>query len=598
MSNNPINIIISDDETTPIQLQSKKKKQKTISTVSNPNSSTVFIIDDEPTPHKSSSSSNLFTPSSVVPETPSVVPETPMEDESSRVQPFLVRCNYNNNTVSLIPAPNPTSGLICLESDEEPEGSGSFSRRLNETNSVTLEVDNDFEVRSTCSEPPILQDNSYFPSIVQVDLPQVSDHSEDDILHLTTKNMQVQGHSEDDIWNLTSKIQVSDHSEEDDILPLTSKNVQTKGKNKGTPKKKNSAPEKTEKVRKSKEEKARLMNEKKQQKEQEKLDKIALKAQAAESKKMQKEIERWEKGKFAQQSIVAKIDTKVVEQGSIGGQLLTRLAEKGITFQITSNPVERSIIWTMSVPENIAEALTRGTVIPYVLLVFEADEFCRLVADESLVDHVSRVQSIYPSYTLCYLTNRLMAHINKKEQEHYKHPGNHSGWTRPPVEQMLSRLCTHFVGVHSRLCTDEAELAEHVVGLTCSLASCQFRKKLTCLSVNANGSLIPKDTTDRALIKRSTWLKALIAIPKVQPRFAVAIWKTYPTMKSLLSVYMDPTKSEREKEFLLANLITEGVVGDNRRLGDMCSKRVYRILMAQSGNTKTDDVENGADFFR
>lgn len=54
---------------------------------------------------------------------------------------------------------------------------------------------------------------------------------------------------------------------------------------------------------------------------QEKLEKVALKVQAAEMKKMQKEIERWEKGKFAQQSIVAKIDTKVVEQGSIGGKI-------------------------------------------------------------------------------------------------------------------------------------------------------------------------------------------------------------------------------------------------------------------------------------
>lgn len=35
----------------------------------------------------------------------------------------------------------------------------------------------------------------------------------------------------------------------------------------------------------------------------------------------------------------------------------------------------------------------------------------------------------------------------------------------------------------------------------------------------------------------------MVAIPKVQPRFAVAIWKKYPTMKSLLSVYMDPSKS-------------------------------------------------------
>ncbi|GJR65709.1 crossover junction endonuclease EME1B-like protein isoform X1 [Tanacetum coccineum] len=241
------------------------------------------------------------------------------------------------------------------------------------------------------------------------------------------------------------------------------------------------------------------------------------------------------------------------------------------------------------------QALSRGTEIQYVLLVFEAEEFCRLVADDSLKDHVSHVQSIYPSHTICYLANRLMAYINKREQENYKNPGN--GWRRPPVEQLLSNLATHFVGVHSRLCTDESELAEHVVGLTCSLASCQFRKKLTRLSVNANGCLIPKDAADRALIKKSTWLKALVAIPKVQPRFAIAIWKKYPTMKSLLTVYMDPSKSEHEKEFLLANLITEGLVGDNRRLGEVCSKRVYRILMAQCGRTKTDDVENGADFF-
>jgi len=40
-----------------------------------------------------------------------------------------------------------------------------------------------------------------------------------------------------------------------------------------------------------------------------------------------------------------------------------------------------------------------------------------------------------------------------------------------------------------------------------------------------------------------TRLKALVAMPKVQPRFAIAIGKKYPTMKSLLSVYMDPSKS-------------------------------------------------------
>lgn len=53
-----------------------------------------------------------------------------------------------------------------------------------------------------------------------------------------------------------------------------------------------------------------------------------------------------------------------------------------------------------------------------------------------------------------------------------------------------------------------------------------------------------------------------------------------------------------EKEFLLKDLTIEGLLGDDRRLGEICSKRVYRILMAQNGSMRTDDVEEGADLFR
>ena len=50
------------------------------------------------------------------------------------------------------------------------------------------------------------------------------------------------------------------------------------------------------------------------------MQKAAQKAEAAEMKKMQKEKQKWEKGKLALKSIVAEIDAKVVELGSIGGE--------------------------------------------------------------------------------------------------------------------------------------------------------------------------------------------------------------------------------------------------------------------------------------
>ncbi|KAG7027119.1 Crossover junction endonuclease EME1B, partial [Cucurbita argyrosperma subsp. argyrosperma] len=124
----------------------------------------------------------------------------------------------------------------------------------------------------------------------------------------------------------------------------------------------------------------------------------------------------------------------------------------------------------------------------------------------------------------------------------------------------LAKLTTHFVKVRSRQCVDETEAADI---LTCSLASFQFRKKLTHLSVNAIGSIIPKDCVRRNVIKKCVRLEVLVAIPKVQPRFSVAIWKKYPTMKSFSKVYMNSCKSVHEKEFLLKDLTTEAY-GDVR----------------------------------
>ncbi|GLT44067.1 hypothetical protein SLA2020_179850 [Shorea laevis] len=86
------------------------------------------------------------------------------------------------------------------------------------------------------------------------------------------------------------------------------------------------------------EEQARLKEEKKLKKE---LQKAAQKAEAVELKKLQKEKHKWEKGKFALKSIVGEIDTRVVELGSVGGHLLSRLADNCLRYRITSNPVER-----------------------------------------------------------------------------------------------------------------------------------------------------------------------------------------------------------------------------------------------------------------
>ncbi|CAA7044820.1 unnamed protein product [Microthlaspi erraticum] len=351
-------------------------------------------------------------------------------------------------------------------------------------------------------------------------------------------------------------IEVDSDQEKEEVLSLGERGRQKQpGSSKNTPKKQQM----------SKDEKIRVAEEKKLQKEQEKLKKAALKAEEAQQRKLDKERQKLENVKLALKSIVAEIDVQLVE-GSIGAPLISMFSEKGITYRVTSNPIKRSIVWTMTLPEEIAQTLPLGGKIPYVLLVYEAEDFCNLVANERILENISRVRDQYPSYKVCYLTIKLLSYVNKREKEEYKNLGQSNGWRRPPIDEVLAKVTTHYVGVHSRHCVDEAEVAEHVFGLTSSLASCQTRKKTSWLSVNAAGAVpASMDPVDKQLFKKSPWLKALVAIPKVQPRYAVAVSKKYPSMKSLLKVYMDPNKTEHEKEFLLKDLKLEGLMGDEKK---------------------------------
>ncbi|PPS20425.1 hypothetical protein GOBAR_AA00155 [Gossypium barbadense] len=542
----PIILSDGDDPKTPRPSISKKPR-----TVPDSHLPPVLILDDDPTPQKPS-----LAPPFTCGSTPSFVAETPMSE------PSVVRCS---NADPSIEASDPQIGdaklsgisrLICLESDNDSEtGSKRDNDQENGSKCSYIDESEELEWRSRVFD--------YESHIGSSNLIQMCEDSSSQPLY------------EEDDGDPQLLEENDDPDKENFTLEQIGNTIKQNREMKADSDKKSSTNGAT----------------------QEKLQKAALKAEAVEFKKLQKERQKWEKGKFALKSIVAEIDTKVVELGSIGGHLLSRLADKGLTYRITSNPIEKSIVWTMTVPEHISQLSPDGLEIQYVLIVSEAAEFCDLVTSDTLLDHISRVRSKHPSYTVCYLTNRLLAYINKRENEQYKNPAIDSGWRRPLVEEVLAKLTTYYARVHSRQCADESELAEHVVGLTCSLASCQFRKKLTRLCVSANGSLIPKDSIDKNLIKGNLWLKALLAIPKVQPRYALAIGRKYPTMKSLLHVYMDPTKSVHDKEFLLKDLVVEGLLGNDRRLGEICSKRVYRVLMAQSGSVKTDDIEDGADFF-
>ncbi|XP_056159237.1 crossover junction endonuclease EME1B-like isoform X5 [Syzygium oleosum] len=556
-------ILLSDEEDdrivlcTPTPARSRKRRVCRDGRPEPP--PTVLVVDDDPTPQKPA-------PASASASTPSFVAETPMSDVA------IVRCTARTGSGSgslgdrarapeAPPKCSGISGLIFLESDNESDGFlGSELWKANQASFASHAV-KDFGhginvVDSTDSHgnDDLIQtsEGGACPAQLPCDVYTYQVH---DCPDKENFGMEQVDNEPKHPTGSKSYAQEKDSAQQMDWKS----NCQSKAKQNAQ--KKDDANK--AKNKKTDEEKIRMKEEKKRKKEEAKLQQAIMKAEAAELKKLHKEKQKWEKGKFALKSIVAEIDAKVVEMGSIGGHLLSRFTDKGLTFRIKANPIERSILWTMTVPEHLSQLCPKETVISYITLVYEAEEFCNLVSSGSLFDHLNGIRSLYPSHTVCYLTNRLMAYINKRFLHHMLGSSN------------STRIQPVTVGNDHQL----------------------RRKKLSWLSVNANGSIIPTGSLDRSLIKNNCWLKALMAVPKVQPRFAVAIWKKYPTMRSLLNVYMDPDKTVHEKEFHLKDLTTEGLLGEDRRLGEVCSKRVYRIFMAQSSGIRTDDVEDGADFF-
>ncbi|CAK9147536.1 unnamed protein product, partial [Ilex paraguariensis] len=237
------------------------------------------------------------------------------------------------------------NGLICLESDNDSEnGSMNETWKQNETmlNSIELTI------------PLVAKDSNLSSRYIESRLP--SDAFREVTQEILTGNVhvaQVFGYSfshpnssEDDIVQLLSesfkdfKLLVVGVNfltievlfaiayyhkvpycpeQEIDRLELIDNVLRPKGKCKDNAYKKRNMDEAIGKRRISKEERVRLKEEKKQQKEQEKLQKEVLRAEAVEMKKLQKERQKWEKGKFALKSIVAEIDPKIVELGSVGG---------------------------------------------------------------------------------------------------------------------------------------------------------------------------------------------------------------------------------------------------------------------------------------
>ncbi|CAM6109967.1 unnamed protein product [Calypogeia fissa] len=346
----------------------------------------------------------------------------------------------------------------------------------------------------------------------------------------------------------------------------------------------------------------------KRQKEELRRQKDAEKAAAAGKKRSDKQEEEWQKGKNALRNTTMYIDTRLIDSKPIGSLLLSQITAKNYTYKSGENPIEHTVVWRIKRPPLDSQVEAEGlgsqaddamnsqrsncqeVEMQYVAVVLQGEEFARMVADNEIEANLSKIRKKYPTYSVCYLISGLKKFLQKKEQRQYR-TGDKT-WTRPNVEKVLAEFITNYIGVNARLCIDECEVADHVVGLTRGLAESPFKKKLSSISVDANGEHVCKSDPNKAIVKTSLWMKFLCVIDGVNGATAIAIANKYPTMRALLKVYLDESIGPREKERLLESLVKD-TGGTRNLIGATISKRIYRIFTARNGNLSTEEVEEG-----
>jgi crossover junction endonuclease EME1 len=82
-----------------------------------------------------------------------------------------------------------------------------------------------------------------------------------------------------------------------------------------------------------------------------------------------------------------------------------------------------------------------------------------------------------------------------------------------------------------------------------------------------------------------TYISFLMCIPGVSENKAIGLAKMYPTMKSLMDMFLNEKVPEKEKLAQMRDIEVSHSMGDkNKKLGKVLADRIFKVLMSANPN--------------
>lgn len=245
--------------------------------------------------------------------------------------------------------------------------------------------------------------------------------------------------------------------------------------------------------------------------------------------------------------------------------------------------------------------------------------------------------SLGRDHVLCLLVTNINGACTTRERRDVRANRGEVGFSKAPVDMEVARIhARKYHNVRLTPVPDVSTAVEHIVNMHRAWAMKPYAKETTILGIlGSNGarstvaeqaaleaafvaaksvapdgtvyesqdldsqfSQDPADVRDAAGHRRRTktpaqvWAAALMKIPRVAEKEAMAIVLKYPTMMSLMAAYEDPSTSEADKRKLLKGLDCVGTHqgAQVRKLGETISARVYEMFRPRDSDDEGDQV--------
>ena len=256
------------------------------------------------------------------------------------------------------------------------------------------------------------------------------------------------------------------------------------------------------------------------------------------------------------------------------------LHENAINFKYSPRIFANSVLWLQAKPllgeDNTVKQYQYDN--DFALIYHNKDSFIKGYSDGSLHTDMMLVKKYRASKKAQGSDFKVIIVFHSVHDSLYN--AEHSAVTKAEYDKFLIDLTISYEFDYVQL-DHTVDVIDFLKEMHTSVQDKPHRKEL---SMYSRKGFKPGKKAQLSGFKDSlsvTYISFLMCIPGVSENKAIGLARVYPTLQSLMELFLDPKATEKEKLNHLQGIEVSTSLGDkNKKLGKALAERIFRMLMS------------------